>query len=184
MINSSLESFLRTTYGDAFWQDILRTAHIEQRDFLTISGTTQQTTRRVVFAAARRLDKSPGETLEDLGAWLVRLEPIRRLLRFSGTDFAEFVRSLDELPGRARMILPDLPLQDLSVDQQGPQDYRIKAQGLPMGWIWALAGILRGMADDYGALALILVCGNWIDLRIALDEHGDSRPFDLFPIRA
>lgn len=184
MINRSLESFLRTTYGDAAWVDILQQAGVEQRDFLVMNGARDQATRRVVFGAARYLGKSPGETLEDMGAWMVRLESIRRLLRFSGPDFVEFVRSLDELPGRARMVLPDVPPHELTVVQSGPQDYRITAQRLPAGWIWALAGVLRGMADDYGTLALILVAGNWIDLSIALEEHAASRPFDLSPSRA
>lgn len=184
MINRSLESFLRTTYGDAAWAGILQDAGVEQRDFIVMSDARHHATRRVVFSAARRLGKSPGETLEDLGAWLVRLEPIRRLLRFSGRDFVEFVRSLDEMPGRARMVLPDLPFHDLTTQQQGAQDYRIRAQGLPSGWIWALAGMLRGMADDYGTLALIVVNGNTIELSIALEDHGASRPFDLSPRQA
>lgn len=184
MINRSLESFLRTTYGDAAWLGILRDARIEQRDFLALHDAHRHAPRRVVFAAARCLGKSPAETLEDLGAWLVRLEPIRRLLRFSGPDFVEFVRSLDELPGRARMVLPALPAHDLTVQQSGVRDYRIRAQGLPRGWIWALAGILRGMADDYGTLALIVVADNWIDLSIALKDHGAGRPFDLSPQQA
>lgn len=181
MINRSLESFLRTTYGDAIWQDILRLARIDQSDFLAMASAHPSDGRRVVRAAARILGKPVGELLEDLGGWLVQLEPIRRLLRFSGTDFVEFVHSLDELPGRARMILPDLPPAGLIVQHTGPQTYSIRLEGVPTGWSWALAGALRGMADDYGTLALIVVSGQSISLSIALEDHATSRPFDLSP---
>ncbi len=184
MINRSLESFLRTTYGDAVWQEIIRKSGIDHHGFLATWGNGEQATRKVVLAAARTLDKPLGEMLEDLGAWLVRLEPIRRLLRFSGPNFVEFVASLDELPGRARIILPELPLPSLTVAQTGASDYEIGADNMPPGWIWALAGALRGMADDYGTLALIVVSGNWISLSIALEDHSTSRPFDLSPQHA
>lgn len=181
MINRSLESFLRTTYGDAIWQEILHLARINQGDFLAMASAHPSDGRRVVWAAARILGKPVDEMLEDLGGWLVRLEPIRRLLRFSGTDFVEFVHSLDELPGRARMILPDLPPHGLTVERAGPHTYAIRLEGAPAGWIWVLAGALRGMADDYGTLALIVVSGQSISLSIALEDHATSRPFDLSP---
>lgn len=181
MINRSLESFLRTTYGDAIWQEILHLAGVDQGGFLAMVSARPRDTRRVLRAAARILNKPVSELLEDLGAWLVRLEPIRRLLRFGGTDFVDFVHSLDELPGRARMILPDLPEHGLTVERQDPQAYAIRLDHAPRDWIWALAGALRGMADDYGTLALIVVAGQTIHLSIALEDHATSRPFDLSP---
>ncbi|MTH33789.1 heme NO-binding protein [Paracoccus limosus] len=179
MINRSLESFLRTTYGDAIWQEILHAARIDQGGFLAMMSADPRDTRKVVRAAARLLGKPLDELLEDLGGWLVRLEPVRRLLRFSGADYIEFVHSLDELPGRARMILPDLPAHGLVVERTGAQTYSIRLEGAPPGWIWALAGALRGMADDYGTLAVIVVSGQSISLSIALEDHAMSRPFDL-----
>lgn len=181
MINRSLESFLRTTYGDAVWQEILHLSGIDQAGFLAMASARPRDTRRVLRAAARVLDKPLSELLEDMGAWLVRLEPIRRLLRFGGRDFVDFVHTLDELPGRARMILPNLIDLALIVERQDPQSYSIRLEHAPRDWIWVLAGALRGMADDYGTLALIVVQGQSVDLSIALEDHATSRPFDLSP---
>lgn len=183
MINRSVESFLRTSYGDALWLEVLRTAQVDQQGFLAMAGFDDRATRRVVYTAARLLGKPIGELVEDLGAWLVQLEPVRRLLRFSGPDFIEFVLSLEDLPGRARMILPELPVNNLAVIRNDCSDFTIGADSLPSGWVWALAGALRGMADDYGTLALIAVSGNWITLQIALADHTTSRPFELSPFR-
>jgi hypothetical protein len=181
LINRSLESFLRSSYGDALWQDVVLRAGIGPRELLALTGPQLHVARRLVIAAARQLEKSPGEVLEDMGGWLVRLEPIRRLLRFSGPDFSEFVLSLDELPGRARLILPDLAVPDVTVTRLGRGGFRIGSKRMGRGWIWALAGMLRGMADDYGTLALIMVAGNWITLSIVLEDHGAARPFALAP---
>ncbi|MTH64804.1 heme NO-binding domain-containing protein [Paracoccus shanxieyensis] len=181
MINHAIESFLKSSYGNAFWNDTLCRARVEPQGFLSMSGPKLGATSRVLNAAAISLGKPVHELLEDLGAWLVRVEPIRRLLRFGGRDFGDFVLSLEELPGRARMILPDLALEELQVSQDEMGDYVIGAKGMPRGWIWAIAGALRGMADDYGTLALISVDGCTITLSIALVEHAASRPFDLAP---
>lgn len=183
MINRSIESFLRFTYGDSCWQDVVRMARVPHPGFFATAGSHDKLTRKVIYAAAHQLKKSPGEVLEDWGAWLVQLESVRRLLRFSGPNFVEFVLSLEELPGRARLILPELPVPELTVTPD-ETEFRIGSDRLPPGWIWALAGALRGMADDYGTLALIAVSGNWITLRIALEEHAISRPFELSPHQA
>lgn len=179
LINRALEGFLRDSYGDVIWGDIVQKAAIDPLAFISSNRPRGGETRRVVQCAARRLHKPLSELLEDLGGWLVRLEPIRRLLRFSGSDYGEFVLSLNELQGRARMILPALNMPAIRVLRQGDGWYRIDTDCLPPGWGHVLGGALRGMADDYGALALIGHEADWIDLRIALIDHGASRPFHL-----
>lgn len=179
LINRALEGFLRDSYGDVIWGDIVQKAAIDPLAFISRNRPRSGETRRVVQCAARRLHKPLSELLEDLGGWLVRLEPIRRLLRFSGSDYGEFVLSLNELQGRARMILPALNIPAIRVLRQGDGWYRIDTDRLPSGWGHVLSGALRGMADDYGTLALIGHETDWIDLRIALIDHGANRPFHL-----
>ena len=66
-------------------------------------------TERVILSACYQLDKPMQAFLEDVGTWLVTNADsvsIRRLLRFGGADFREFLDTLDELPGRIQMALP------------------------------------------------------------------------------
>ena len=179
LINRALEGFLRDSYGDEIWGDIALKAAIDPLAFISSNRPRSRETRRVAQCASRRLHKPLSELLEDLGGWLVRLEPIRRLLRFSGSDYGEFVLSLNELHGRAKMILPALNIPAIRVLRQGHRWYRIDTESLPAGWGHVLSGALRGMADDYGALALIGHEAGGIDLRIALIDHGSNRPFHL-----
>lgn len=179
LVGRSLESFLRSSYGDAFWQDLLQEALPELASRPLLTRPSAENTRRIVFLASRRLGKPVPELAEDLGAWIVRLEGVRRLLRFSGPNFVEFIRSLEELPGRALLIMPHFPLPELTVVADGAEEYEIFVSHRPRGWIWAIAGMLRGMADDYGTLALIAVAGDRISLRVVLEEHAAGRPFAL-----
>ncbi|MDS9468182.1 heme NO-binding domain-containing protein [Paracoccus sp. MBLB3053] len=179
LIIRSIEQFLRTSYGDAFWQEVAKRTAIDPHGVLSINSPSSHLARRLVLAAAALLRKCPSEILEDLGGWMVRLEPIRRLLRFRGPDFAEFIKSLDELPARAAMVLPDFDPPDIIVRAIGPDEFEIESRKLPPGWIWVLAGVIRGMADDHGTLSLIEVAKENIVVRVVLMDHGVARPFAL-----
>lgn len=179
LINKSIEGFLRQNYGDAVWVEIAMSANVDQHGFLDLSSSDGRITRKILMASARRLGKLPSEVIEDLGAWLVRLEPVRRLLRFSGNSFHEFVTALDELPGRTRLVLPAMSVPSLSVKILDANTYLIGHDEIPSGWVWGVSGVLRGMADDYGALVIINVCGNWVTLTVASSQHSRGRPFTL-----
>ena len=94
--------------------------------------------------------------LEDLGTYLVshpNVEAIRRLLRFGGATFVDFLHSLDELPDRARLAVPDLGLPRLELQHYSATTYGLTVTHKVPGFGHVLVGILRTMADDYGVLA-------------------------------
>ena len=65
-----------------------------------------QLTYDVIDALCVELDRPRLDLLEDLGTFLVshpRMERLRRLMRFSGETYLEFLLSLDDLPDRVRL---------------------------------------------------------------------------------
>jgi hypothetical protein len=73
----------------------------------------------------------PTRLLEDIGTYLVTdpaLEPLRRLLRFGGDTFAEFLGSLEELPDRARLAMPQLEGAGNHAAGRGGGRFRIAAR--------------------------------------------------------
>lgn len=113
---------------------------------------------RLLRAASARLDRTPDCLLEDLGTYLVSHPAragIRRLLRFGGSDFRDFLHSLEDLPERGRLALPDLTLPVITVTDRGADCYRLAIGPGLVGVGPLLTGVLRAMADDYGALVLI-----------------------------
>ena len=158
LLNKGLQGFLTHTYGPELWSDIVDAAQLPDEGFETLLTYDVTLTWDVLSEASARLGKTKGTLLEDLGTYLVsdtKMDPIRRLLRFGGVDFSDFVGSLDELPERARLAVPDLNVPTVEVYDTGSDEYRILVQSDFGRFGRILAGVLRAMADDYGCLSLI-----------------------------
>lgn len=155
LVNRSIQCFLRDTYGAARWAAIAEEAGINPNGFEALLDYDDALTDSMINAAARQLAKPREALLEDVGIYLVGLEPLRRLLRFGGVDYADFLQSLDELPDRVHLAVPDLDMPELALKATGPGRFTLVCGGDHEGFGAVFAGILRAMADDYGALALI-----------------------------
>lgn len=155
LINRSIQSFLRETYGTALWAEVAGAVGLAGAGFEAMLHYDDALTDRVLDVAAQRLGKPRLALMEDLGAFLVTLEPLRRLLRFGGVDYTDFLMSLDELQGRGLMALPDLDLPELMFEMQSNGHFMLLLGPAKPGWGAVFAGVLRAMADDYGALATI-----------------------------
>lgn len=188
LINCSIERFIRDGYGEDAWADIAALIGLAAGGFESFRRYPDALTLRLIGAGAGRLAKPEAELLEDFGAWLARSEPIRRLLRFSGADFADFILTLEELPGRVRMIVPDLEMPRFAVAHGAADRFRVTVSHAPPEWRSVLAGILRAMSDDYGALALIVDEGAAISIDVSDEAFFEGRGFDLAagvtPLRA
>ena len=179
LMNRAIEGFVRHAYGTACWHAIAAEIGLAEGGFQPFRPYPGALTRQLTGAVARILDKPEAEVVEDVGAWLARVEWVRRLLRFSGSDFSDFVMSLEELPGRLRMILPDLELPEIAVTVHGPQAFPVTLAGDDWLWRALVAGIQRVMSDDYGALALIVDEDGAILVDVSDAAFGDGRGFDL-----
>jgi hypothetical protein len=158
LVNRSIQCFLRDTYGEDLWLGVARDAGLGFDSFETMLTYDDSLTGAVIDAAARRLDRPRETVMEDLGTYLVShpdLERVRRLLRFGGVGFVDFLHSLDDLPGRARLALPDLELPRLALEDEGDDRYTLRCSSSVTGAGHVVVGLLRAMADDYGALVLL-----------------------------
>lgn len=129
--------------------------------------------------AARDLDKPLDELIEDLGAWLVRQHEIWRLLRFCGSDFLDFLLRLDELPERMRLVTDDVAVPEIALSRgEGGLVWVTLGCGSPR-WSALLAGLLRAMADDYGALCVITRDAGGICIDVSDLAFAEARTFSL-----
>ncbi|MDT8854089.1 heme NO-binding domain-containing protein [Paracoccaceae bacterium Fryx2] len=187
LINRSIQCFLRDTYGAALWAAVTREAGLEFESFEPMLTYDPALTEAVIAAAARVLDRPRDSVLEDLGTYLVsheNSERLRRLLRFGGVGFVDFLHSLEDLPGRARLALPDLDLPVLEVSDHAPEAFSLLCRSPIAGAGHVILGLLRAMADDYGALVLLEHQGAGPEgevIAIQLLETGFAagRSFDL-----
>ncbi len=158
LVNRAIQCFLRDSFGPQIWMQVRRAAGVEAEGFEPMLIYPAQMTEALVAAAVTVLARPREAVLEDMGTYLVshpNLERLRRLLRFGGAGFADFLHSLEDLPGRARLALPDLVLPTLVLTDLGDYRFRLECGAMFPGAGHVLTGLLRAMADDYGALVLM-----------------------------
>ncbi|MBN2629713.1 MAG: heme NO-binding domain-containing protein [Rhodobacteraceae bacterium] len=187
LINRALENVLRQRHGTVQWQRIAASAGLPFESFEPLLTYDIALTEAVIAAACRELERPRDSILEDVGTALISLpagERLRRLLRFGGVTFHDFLYSLEDLPARARLALPDLVLPGLRLTDLEGGEFRLNAEVPFAGAGCILMGLLRAMADDYGALVLldmIPTAGHTEEISILLLDaaHAEGRPFDL-----
>lgn len=176
LINRAIEKFVRDSYGDMLWRDVIGRLDIGYDTFEPMMRYDPEVTQQLLQVLGTRLDRARADLLEDIGTYLVshrEVEAIRRLLRFSGVDFLDFLHALEDLPDRARLALAELALPSLTLHAHGAGLYRLEvgqfgAEGLRFGHV--MMGILRAMADDYGALVM-------------LDHRGTNATHELIEVQ-
>lgn len=187
LVNRAVQCFLRDTYGYDLWLRVARDAGVPALGFETMVVYDLIVTHRVLAAAAVHLDRPREALMEDLGTYLVShatVESLRRLLRFGGVTFTDFLLSLEDLPDRTRMALPDLDLPRMALDELASDLFRLTVSSPVDGTGHVVMGLLRAMADDYGALVLLdhAGCENGAEvLHIHLldGSFAEGRAFDL-----
>jgi Haem-NO-binding len=183
----SLQGYLRDMFGAPLWSAVVQDAALPGPSFEPMLRYAPGLADTVAAVAARRLGRPVEVLWEDLGTYLVtnpRYEGVRRLLRFGGVGFTDFLYSLEELPGRARLALPELDVPDLVLEELGPDRFRLTCHFQDEGAGRLIAGILTAMADDYGALVVIehqgrAEGGDVIAITVLDARHASGRSFDL-----
>ncbi len=179
----SLQGYVRDTFGLSVWQAICRPGNSPVQTYEPMLRYDPGTADTVAQRAADILGRPVETVWEDMGTYLVTNpghEGVRRLLRFGGVGFGDFLHSLEEMPGRARLALPDLDLPEITLNETGTDLFEIRCRSRVKGMPRVLVGMLTAMADDYGALCLIDPGEEGrILVRIMDTSHGTARPFDL-----
>ncbi len=181
----SLQGYVCDTFGVPLWQAVCRRSGLTVETFEPMLRYDPGTADRLAQVAADVLGRSVEAVWEDMGIHLVtnpRHQGVRRLLRFGGIGFTDFLHSLEELPGRARLAVADIDLPDLQLDELGPDRFEICCQSRIKGLVRVLVGILTAMADDYGSLCLIEADDQGlgrIQVQVLDRFHNTARRFDL-----
>jgi Haem-NO-binding len=178
-----LQGYIRDTFGSGVWQAVCRRSDLTVETFEPMLRYDPGTADLVAGHAAAVLGRSVDAIWEDMGTHLVTSpghEGVRRLLRFGGIGFGDFLHSLVELPGRARLALPELDLPELHLDEVSPDAFELRCTSHLHGTLRVLSGLLTAMADEYGTLCLIETPkADRISVRILDNAHAKARRFDL-----
>ncbi len=190
LINRAIERFVRDTYGRDVWIGVTQRLELGFSEFEPMLTYDETLTEQVLGEISLTLNKPQSDVLEDIGTYLVShpsFEALRRLLRFGGVTFEEFLHTLDDLPARARLAvshleLPSLELREFATDAFGLTVTSGKTHLNGFGHV--VMGVLRAMADDYGALVFLEHKGGRngreiIDVRLLEMAFAEGRDFEL-----
>lgn len=187
LINKAIQSFVCATYGRQCWLHATQAAGLDFDEFEAMLLYDADVSARVLDVLCADLSRPRPEFLEDLGTYLVshpNMEGLRRLLRFGGVNYVEFLHSLDDLSDRAKLAVSDLNLPALELHEHSGTEYQLHCSpGLP-GYSSVMTGILRAMADDYGALVILDHGGDGdgaevISITLVESAFSEGRHFDL-----
>ncbi|WP_212524000.1 heme NO-binding domain-containing protein [Actibacterium sp. MT2.3-13A] len=166
LINRSIQAFVQETCGQEAWLAVAAQAGIGPEGFEPLLPYDDALTEAMLAAIARLRDRPREAVLEEIGGFLVvhpRFGMLRRLLRFGGETFVDFLRSLDEVEGRMRIVLPELESPRLELRQIGDNAFRLTCCWCLPGGCHVVSGALRAMAEDYGARVLVEPLGEQED---------------------
>lgn len=186
LILRALQGYVVATFGPGEWECILCRAGLSGECFEPLLSSGADLLRRVLDSASERLERPAGTILEDAGTFAVAnpAQPaIRRLMRFGGATFEEFLHSLEEMPDRARLALPELDFPRLGLFPTSPGAFRLRCHGYSGEPLQVMLGALRAMADEYGALVVIELTGEGRDMGLSIRlleaRFSEGRRFDL-----
>lgn len=188
LVNKAIEAFVVETYGAGLWANTMARAELGFDEFEAMLQYEPAVTSAVIRALETETGRSQAALLEDLGTCLVTspsLPALRRLLRFSGVTYVDFLLSLEELADRVRLAVSDLRLPTLVVTDLGEGQFRLTCEPGWPGYGDVMLGVLRAMADDYGALAMLEREearpheGDTISIRIVEDAFAAGKTFAL-----
>lgn len=187
LVNRAIQRFVVDSYGTATWAAVARSADLGFVEFEAMWTYDDALTPQVLAAVSDVLDRPYDELMEDIGTYLVshpNLEALRRLLRFGGVNFLDFLHSLDDLPDRARLAVSDLVLPRIELREHNLHEYSLNCEGDIPGCGHLFTGILRAMADDYGALVFLEHQGvkdgvETVAIALLETDFAEGRGFEL-----
>lgn len=157
-INRGLQSFVHDFYGARKWEETCVAANFPFYSFETLVHYENDVTKRLLETLSVVLERTSEEILEDFGTYVVtdeRLSGIRRLLRFGGETYVDFLMSLEDFSARFKVSMPFLEVPKLHLEARPGNLYAVHCEYAMPGYAPVLLGLLRAMADDYGALVTI-----------------------------
>lgn len=158
IFNRGLQSYVCDIFSPEIWEETCTLAELPFFNFETMLKYEDNLTDRVINALIQVMKRPREELLEDFGTYVIsedHFSSVRRLLRFGGENYEEFLHSLEDVHDRAKMAIPDLDVPRLRLMPQTESRFTLHYSFAKLGYGSVFLGMLRAMADDYGTLVVI-----------------------------
>ena len=181
VINAALQHYVCTAHGLSLWERAARRSGVPHLRFEAMLQYQDALTERTLTALANELQITQEDLLEDVGVFLVthaKTQWLHRLLRFSGENYIDFLRTLPDMPNRIAIAAFDIGVPQIALTQDRPLHFRLDLKAPKHSGLCChvFAGLLRAMADSHNTLCAVNV-ENKTTLRVhvfdALQQTGE-----------
>lgn len=187
LVNRSLQLFVIQTFGAETWVKVTKKAGLDFTEFEGMMRYEHKYTPDLLDAMQEVIARPRADLMEDIGTFIVSdasFEAVRRLLRFGGIDFVDFLNSLDDLDERAKLAINDLSLPKVELYEGEDGHFSLHCHSSIEGYGHVMMGVLRAMADDYGVLAMLDHFGQQdgaevVSVQLIETDFAEGRAFNL-----
>ena len=152
LINSSLQSMIRETFGDDEWNRVLSASGVPEDSFLSMRSYDDAITYDLVGAASTVLGEPVDACLQMFGEWWV-LETAAKsygpLMEASGRDLVQFLRNMNALHDRITGTFVNYVPPEFSVESLEGNRHRIHYISTRQGLTPFVVGLLYGLAKRF-----------------------------------
>lgn len=138
--------------GPELWDRIRERAGLPTLSFVSLDTYPDEVTYRLVEAASEVLDMSPAAVLEAFGDYWVRYtarEGYGELMDAYGNDVQSFLRNLNAMHARVRMVMPGLKPPTFTIQEAGPGRFVLHYHSSRDGLAPMVVGLLRGLGAKF-----------------------------------
>ncbi|NCV10055.1 MAG: hypothetical protein EBW44_00435 [Rhodobacteraceae bacterium] len=143
VVNKAIEAFVCQRYGDKLWADLLIDLSLPGYEFEAMLTYEDGITYDLIDRLAKRQSKMHQDVLEDIGGYLV------------AEDSQASIRRLYDLNDRVALALDILEMPMIRVLPISAEKIHVRVAPKWLGFSDVLVGLLRALADDYGALVFM-----------------------------
>lgn len=162
MIHRSARDMVHEQFGAAAWDQVLETAGLDEAVLVSAQNYPDETTLRLVEAAARTAGLTLDETLEAFGRHWVRAAdrgPYSGTLRMLGGSLLESLTNLDSMHASIQIAMPEARLPQFRVIAHGPAEIRVAYHSHRQGLEAFVRGLLEGLLARFSTLGTVAQAG-------------------------
>lgn len=153
LVNQALEDFVIQGFGDSAWDRVRQGAGINHDMFIAMDGYPDETTYKLVGAAAEVLGLDADQVLEAFGKhWVLYTAEsgYGEMLAMFGSDLRSFLNNLDNLHSHVGMSFPALRPPSFTVEEiEGNAGLLLHYRSERAGLAPMVIGLLKGLGKRF-----------------------------------
>lgn len=176
MVNKAIEGMVCANHGEIVWEKIKAKAGVDIDAFISNEPYDDDITYRLVAAASAVLVLPADEILQVFGRYWV-LETAQKdygpLMRSSGRGLPEFLKNLDHMHTRVRMMFPKLVPPRIAISDVTEATLVLHYYSHRQGLAPFVVGLVEGLGEMFSTPAIVELT----------TPRGPACDHDIFAVR-